>query len=133
MVKKEYLILMGLENNFSTFTTQRDVPLIITKNAVRENLQLKQAVWLYFLLLIFEGALRKWILPGLSTPLLLVRDPIAIWLVLKGWEKNFFSSNIFVFSMILIGVIGIYTAVFLGHGNLWVAVYGARIMFFHFP
>ena len=39
---------------------------------------LKIAIWLYLLLWIFEGALRKWILPSLATPLLVVRDPIAI-------------------------------------------------------
>ncbi len=38
---------------------------------------LKKLFWAYFLLLIFEGALRKWILPQFSAPLLLVRDPIA--------------------------------------------------------
>lgn len=39
---------------------------------------LRKLLWLYFWLLIFEGALRKWILPGLSSPLLLVRDPVAL-------------------------------------------------------
>ena len=32
--------------------------------------RLKQAIWLYLILLIYEGALRKWVLPDLSTPLL---------------------------------------------------------------
>ena len=42
---------------------------------------LKKLFWLYFLLLIFEGALRKWIVPQLSAPLLLVRDPVALWII----------------------------------------------------
>ena len=33
------------------------------------NEPLKAAVWLYFILLIFEGALRKWVFPALSTPI----------------------------------------------------------------
>src|SRR6476660_4046786 len=119
---------MRLENNL-TFPIQNNISLVVSQSAIKENLQLKRVIWLYFLLVIFEGALRKWILPGLATPLLLVRDPLAIWLILKGWEKNFFSSNMFVFFIILIGIVGIYTAVFWGHGNLWVAIYGARIMF----
>ena len=44
---------------------------------------LKKGIWLYFLLLIFEGALRKWLLPGLATPLLVVRDPIAMFLLFR--------------------------------------------------
>ncbi len=39
-----------------------------------DNLILKKGIWLYFFLLLFEGALRKWVLPSLSAPLLIVRD-----------------------------------------------------------
>ncbi len=35
--------------------------------------------------------------------------------------------------MVIVGIIGIFTAVIFGHGNLWVALYGARIMLIHFP
>ena len=45
---------------------------------------LKKLFWAYFLLLIFEGALRKWILPQLSAPLLLVRDPIALLIIIEA-------------------------------------------------
>ena len=49
---------------------------------------LKIAIWLYFLLWIFEGALRKWVLPSLATPLLMVRDPIAIYIILRALYLN---------------------------------------------
>ena len=42
---------------------------------------LKAGIWLYLLLLLFEGALRKWVLPGLADPLLVIRDPIALGLL----------------------------------------------------
>ena len=45
---------------------------------------LKKLFWAYFLLLIFEGALRKWIVPQLSAPLLLVRDPIGLLILLEA-------------------------------------------------
>jgi len=38
----------------------------------------KGAIWLYFWLLLGEGVLRKWVLPGLSDALLLVRDPVVV-------------------------------------------------------
>lgn len=97
------------------------------------NLLLKRGIWAYFLLLIFEGALRKWVLPGLSTPLLVVRDPLALWLVLLAWKKNLLPSNLYVNGMMIIGAIGIITALAFGHGNFAVAIYGARILMFHFP
>ena len=38
---------------------------------------LRRLIWLYFWLLMFEGALRKWV-PPLSAPLLVVRDPLVL-------------------------------------------------------
>jgi hypothetical protein len=35
-------------------------------------------IWVYFWLLLGEGALRKWIFPSLSGPLLIVRDPVLL-------------------------------------------------------
>ena len=94
---------------------------------------LKKGIWVYFLLLIFEGALRKWVLPSLATPLLVVRDPIALWLLLTCWRRHLLPSNLYLAGIVLIGVIGIITATLLGHGNLLVAIYGARILLLHFP
>ncbi|RYY07396.1 MAG: hypothetical protein EOP43_03360, partial [Sphingobacteriaceae bacterium] len=100
---------------------------------VDPNRDLKIGIWIYFLLLIFEGALRKWFLPGLATPLLIVRDPVAVWLVVKCWQRGLLPSSIYLNIMFTIGVISIFTAIFFGHGNLWVAIYGARPFLIHFP
>lgn len=94
---------------------------------------LKQGIWLYFILLIFEGALRKWFLPSLATPLLIVRDPLAIWLVFKAWKDSLLPFNLYLTGMMLVGIIGTYTAILTGHGSFPVAVYGARILLVHFP
>lgn len=94
---------------------------------------LKRAIWVYFFLLLFEGALRKWFLPGLATPLLIVRDPVAIWLLVVTWRRGLLPANPYITIIFILGVAGIFTAVLLGHGNLTVAMYGARILLFHFP
>lgn len=94
---------------------------------------LKKGIWLYFILLIFEGALRRWILPELATPLLVIRDPLAIWLILLASKKGFLHFNFYIIGMGLIGIAGIITAVLVGHGSLLIALYGARIMLLHFP
>lgn len=101
--------------------------------AIDPNRRIKQAIWLYFLLLIFEGGLRKWVLPGLATPLLIVRDPIAIWLIYATWRKGLLPANIYQTVVIIIGIVAIFTALLFGHGSLAVALYGARILLFHFP
>ncbi|MBC6609134.1 hypothetical protein H8B13_20110 [Hymenobacter sp. BT188] len=97
------------------------------------NKSLKLGIWLYFILLIFEGALRKWIFPGLANPLLIIRDPIALWLVGTAWRRGLLPQNFFLSGMVLVGVTGIYTAVLAGHGNLYVALFGARALLIHFP
>jgi hypothetical protein len=95
--------------------------------------QLKLGIWIYFFLLIFEGALRKWFLPGLATPLLVVRDPLAVWLVITCWTKGYFPFNIYVSVMVWVGIIATILTLFIGHGSLPVAIYGARIYLFQFP
>jgi hypothetical protein len=96
-------------------------------------LALKKGIWLYFILLIFEGALRKWVLPGLSNPLLIIRDPVAIWLLLTASSAGIKYVNGYSNAVILITVLSFFTALTVGHHNLWVALFGARITLIHFP
>lgn len=97
------------------------------------NHVLKMGIWVYFFLLIFEGALRKWVVPALSTPLLIIRDPIALWLLVTASRRGLLQFNIYMSGMIFLGIAGIFTAVVFGHGSFPVAVYGARILALHFP
>ena len=95
--------------------------------------QLKKLIWLYFFLLIFEGALRKWVLPGLSTPLLIVRDPVAFGILFLCFYHQLWKPNLYVGIAWLVTFIGLCTALIFGHGYFTVAVYGMRIMLLHFP
>src|SRR5690554_2937496 len=97
------------------------------------NKIIKRGIWLYFLLLVFEGALRKWFLPGLATPLLIIRDPIALWLVFVTWKRGILPFNWVMFTIILITIISFITTLLFGHGNFFVTLYGARIFMIHIP
>lgn len=99
----------------------------------RYNKTIKNGIWMYMLLLIFEGALRKWFLPSLAGPILILRDPLTLWILYLAWKKGQLNLNLFVLTMLMIGFLSIYTAYFLGHGNLYVALYGARIYILHLP
>lgn len=92
----------------------------------------RKAIWIYIFLLIFEGALRKWVLPSLATPLLLVRDPIAIWLTIVGLQKGWIKSG-YAKTMMVVASISFILTLAIGHHNLFVALFGWRIYFFHFP
>lgn len=92
----------------------------------------RKAIWIYIFLLIFEGALRKWFLPSLATPLLLIRDPIAIWLTIAGLQKGWINNK-YAKIMMITASISLLLTMTVGHHNLFVALFGWRIYFFHFP
>lgn len=92
----------------------------------------KKIIWLYIFLLVFEGALRKWVFPSLATPLLLVREPIVISLVIWGMHKKMLDF-IYVKVMLIVCTISFVFTLLFGHHNLFVGLFGWRIYFFHFP
>lgn len=108
----------------NTITEQEEIP---NYNSI------KIAIWLYFLLWIFEGALRKWILPSLATPLLIVRDPLAIYIILRAFYLKVNFINPYVVLSSIFTLLGLAITLTFGHSNLFVGLYGARIMLLHFP
>src|SRR5690606_7941946 len=81
----------------------------------------------------FEGALRKWILPELAGPLLIIRDPFAAWLIFYSFKTGFWKPNGFVLMIVAATILAFVLALFAGHGDLVVALYGFRTNAVHFP
>lgn len=104
-----------------------------TKRPVTTLIWLKRGVWLYFYLLLFEGALRKWILPGFSDALLVVRDPLALLLLFFAWKANLLKINAYIIAMSAISLLAVITTFLTGHQNFIVTIYGARILLIQFP
>lgn len=96
---------------------------------------LKKLFWLYFLLLIFEGALRKWVAPQLSAPLLVIRDPVSILIVWEAYRSKKWPSRwtvpIVVLTVIIIGIFSLQMA--LGDNSFLVGLYGLRSFLLPFP
>ena len=63
------------------------------------------AIWVYFWLLLFEGALRKWAFPGSSNMLLLVRDPVVVVCYLIALKNGKFPTDGFSVSALILGVL----------------------------
>jgi hypothetical protein len=96
---------------------------------------LKKLFWLYFLLLIFEGALRKWVAPQLSAPLLVIRDPVSILIIWEAYRTNKWPSRwtvpIVALTVIIMGIFSLQLA--LGDNPLLVGLYGLRSYLLPFP
>lgn len=94
---------------------------------------LQRLIILYFLLLIFEGALRKWFLPGLATPLLIVRDPIVLVIYFIALRQGVFPINGWVGGAVFLSVASSLLTLTAGHGNPIVLAYGLRANFLQIP
>jgi len=94
---------------------------------------IKWGIWAYLLLLIFEGALRKWVLPGAADILLIVRDPVVLGVyALVLFEGRFPRNGFISFTFALAIASGVFAFIG-GHGNPWVTLYGIRTNYFHVP
>ena len=96
----------------------------------------RRLIWLYCFMWIFEGVIRKWLLPSLSMQFLLVRDPIVLMIYWAAIRARLFPSNGW------LGVFGVLSAVLCIQGGIhvlagnvpwFVGVYGMRTFVLHFP
>src|ERR1700712_358507 len=94
---------------------------------------IKFLIWTYLVLLIFEGAFRKWVFPGAADILLIVRDPVAILIYMLAIFGRVFPINGFMIAIFVLTVASV-IATFLAHQhNLEVMLYGLRINYLHLP
>jgi O-Antigen ligase len=89
-------------------------------------------LWLYVGLLLGEGALRKWVFPSLSGPLLVVRDPVLIAMYAIALTQRIFPLNWFVRATILLAGLSFFCSL-CAFGHLSITLYGARTDFLHLP
>lgn len=94
---------------------------------------IRRLIWAYFLLLIYEGALRKWIVPSLANPLLIVRDPVVILIYMLSFTRGVFPEESFVGWITGLGFAQFFMSLVTGNGNLFVSLYGWRTDFLHLP
>jgi hypothetical protein len=100
---------------------------------------IRRLIWLYFWLLLIEGALRKWVLPQLSNPLLIVRDPVVLLIYVLAIRARVFPRNAWVLSLAIIGFLSLAVSFI----ALWpylppdrivlVSGFGFRANFLHLP
>ncbi len=106
--------------------------------SVSDLQRIRKLIWLYFWLLLFEGALRKWVAPSLANPLLLVRDPVAVAIYYYACRERLLSGSVF---LLVGGVLAWMTvaAAFLtlqdtsALQTLAVTFYGFHANFLHLP
>lgn len=96
-------------------------------------------IYLYLFLLLTEGALRKWIVPQLSNPLLIIRDPVVILIYIMAVIGGVFPRNAFVTWLWIISIPSLIAGIlvlepyFAPTTVALVTAYGFRSNFLHLP
>ena len=107
---------------------------MVSQSVTTDYAFIKKLIWAYFFLLLFEGALRKWFLPSLSQGLLIIRDPLVIWIYYLSYIKGLFPLNnkylIKCFQWVLLAVV---LSFLINQAHPLTIAYGARTNFLHFP
>jgi len=82
------------------------------------------------LLVIFEGAIRKWLIPALGTPLMLLRDFFAVCIVIDALSRGTFGRAPVLFESLLIwsGVVLIWGLIqlLILQTPVWIFILGVR-------
>src|SRR5438874_4250808 len=93
----------------STAKTPQSLPLADYSGLLRNT---RWLIYLYLFLLIIEGALRKWMVPQFSNPLLLVRDPVVLAIYFLAWRAHIFPRNRFILWLAIIGILSWIVSIF---------------------
>ena len=117
--------------------TQRRIPLKKLQQyqpLEGEYSSIKKLIWIYFILLLFEGALRKWFLPGLSQGLLIVRDPIVLIIYYIAYSKEIFpTQNKYIIRLFQWVILAVGLSIVVNQAHPATIAYGARTNLLHFP
>lgn len=94
---------------------------------------IRRCIWLYMILIIVEGAVRKWGPGSMNYPFLIIRDPLLLAIYVMAFAKHVFPGNFYVILIFSLTMITGFFTMATGHGDLRVMVYGIHYNFFHFP
>lgn len=114
------------------FRKQEPAIVLTRDQAIR---QIRLCIWIYFWLLIFEGSLRKWIMPQLSTPLLLIRDPFTLYACWQGLRLGVFRRDLMFQTLMFLAWIMTFGSLLAGFDpfgtNIPAILFGLRTNFLH--
>ena len=96
---------------------------------------IRKLIWVYFLLLIFEGGARKWILTGwMSDALLIIRDPFVIWIYYLASIHGIFPlKNKYIQKLFQWTLLAVTMSFLINQADPRAIAYGVRSNLLHMP
>lgn len=94
---------------------------------------IRRLIWIYFFSILLEGVFRKWLTPGLTNQLLLIREPVVILAyMLAISQMRFPREKPAVFALIL-GIFCLSISFVFLDVHLFVALFGFKASYLHIP
>ena len=87
--------------------------------------RLRGAISLYAILWVIEGALRRWVFPAESDALLVVRDPLVIYIYLSAAQVGMMTWGAIEIWALTLTAISFLATFITGHADMAVALYGS--------
>lgn len=127
-------LLPTIQSPFSKSGLGKETPLDLLE---RKRRLISRLIVIIYILLLFEGAIRKWVLPGQGRILFFIRDPFLLWAYFLAFRYKLWPRPNFVFLLgLLIGgmgvILGFSQILFTEHPPL-IVVYGLRNYFLYLP
>ena len=83
----------------------------------------KKWIYLFVLLILYDGVFRKWLLPGMSNELMVLKILVAFFIIISG-HRYLNRLTFWDWGLVILGTIGFLTTLIFGHGNITVALWG---------
>jgi hypothetical protein len=93
---------------------------------------MRRLVYAYFVLLIFEGALRKWALPSLEGPLLIIRDPLVACIYGLALRRGIWPWDRWMLAVIALTILSLLASLAVGC-PLMITLFGERTDYWQIP
>ena len=101
---------------------------------IEEHNFIKKLIWIYFFLLLTEGAFRKWFLPNLSQAFLIIRDPVVLWIYYLTIKSEIFpSQNKYISFLTKITIVACFSSIIINQTHPVILLYGIHTNYLHLP
>ena len=107
-----------------------------TSKSEKYRRHLSNVLLVIYFLVIFEGVLRKWVLPSFSSAIYFIKDPIVIYVLIVSLRFGFFSKNLISTYFIFVAATFflVVTAFLLNNPEAFIIYgYGIRNYLLYFP
>ena len=104
------------------------------KTLKRHHKRIIYLIYLYYFFIIYDAIFRKWLIPSLSAPIMMIKQIIAILIFFFGIKYLIRQESISWEKLsIVVGLIVFLISLIWGHGNILVAFWGCLPYWFGIP